>query len=116
MYYVFAVRPSNYFTIKLHYGGRFKGNKKGVPKISNYVDEKLDCIDNCDPNLMLLIELDHIIEQLGYKDSLGYYYTNKNGKLVCWLINEIVLEMYNSLWNDREVDVFVKHQEVLHLP
>ena len=50
MYYVFAVRPSNYFTIKLHYGGRFKGNKKDIPKISDYVDKKLDCIDNCDPN------------------------------------------------------------------
>ena len=35
MYYVFADRPSHYFTIKLHYGGRFRGSKEGVPKVSD---------------------------------------------------------------------------------
>lgn len=75
----------------------FKVNKKSVPKISDYVGEKLDCIDNCDPNLMLLIELDHIMEQLRYKDCLGYYYTSKNGELLWCLIDQSMLEMCNSL-------------------
>ena len=44
--------------------------------------DKLDCIDNCDSNLMSLIKLDDIMKHLGYKDCLGYYYANKNGELV----------------------------------
>lgn len=58
---MFADWPTNYFTIKLHYERKFKGNKEGVPNISDYMGGKLDCIDNCDPNLMSLIKLDHII-------------------------------------------------------
>ena len=34
MYYVFANRPSQYFTIKQHYGESFRGNKGSVPKFS----------------------------------------------------------------------------------
>ena len=30
MYYMFADRPSYYFTIKLYYEGRFRGNKEVV--------------------------------------------------------------------------------------
>ncbi|KAJ9700953.1 hypothetical protein PVL29_006333 [Vitis rotundifolia] len=56
------------------------------------------------------------MKHLGYKDCLGYYYANENEELVWCLTDQIVLEICNSLSNDREVDVFVKHPKVLHLP
>ena len=75
----------------------------------------MGCIYNCDLDLMSLIELDHIMEQLGYKDCLGYYYANKKRELVWCLTYQTMLEMCNSLLKEQEVDVFVKHLEVLHL-
>ena len=73
---------SYYFTIKLHYRGRFRGNTEPIPKMSDYVDGKVDYIDNCEKDLMSLIELDHMLFRLGYKDCMGYYYANKNEELV----------------------------------
>lgn len=77
---------------------------------------KVDYVDHCDKDLMSLIELDHMLFQLGYKDCMGYYYANTNGELVWCLTDENVLEMCSSLSKDREVEVFVKHIEVLHIP
>ena len=74
--------------------------------MSDYVGGKVDYVDNCDKDLMSLI----------YKDCMGYYYANTNGELVWCLIDENVLEMCSLLSKDREVEVFVKHREVLHIP
>ena len=84
--------------------------------MSDYVGEKVDYVDNFDKDLMNLIELDQMLFQLGYKDCMGYYYAKTNGELVWCLTDENVLEMCSSLSKDREVGVFVKHREVLHIP
>lgn len=115
MYYMFVDQSFDYFTVKLHYGGRFSGNMELVPKISNCLGGKVDYVDNCGKDVMSLIELDHILIWLWYKYCILYYYTNKNGELVWCLIDQNVLEMCNSCWKDKEVEVFVKHIEVLHL-
>ncbi|KAJ9702962.1 hypothetical protein PVL29_004634 [Vitis rotundifolia] len=45
---------------------------------------------------MSLIELNHIIAQLGYDDCIRYYHAYTNGKLVWCLIDQILLEMSSS--------------------
>ena len=62
---MFADCHSYYFTIKLHYRGRFRGNTEPIQKMSDYVDGKVDYIDNCEKDLMSLIELDHMLFLLG---------------------------------------------------
>ena len=75
----------------------------------------MDYVDNCDKDIMSLIELDHMLFQLGYKDCVGYYYANKNEELIWCLIDETVLEICSSLSKDEEVEVSIKHKEVLHI-
>ena len=45
---MFVVLSLNYFTIKLHYTGRFRCNIGLVPKITNYMSGKVGGVDNCD--------------------------------------------------------------------
>ena len=56
---MFANKPPNYFTI--NYEGQFRGDMRHVFKISDYLGGKVDYVDNCDNNVMSLIELDHIL-------------------------------------------------------
>ena len=64
----------------------------------------MDYVDNCDKDIMSLIELDHMLFQLGYKDCVGYYYANKNEELIWCLTDETVLEICSSLSKDEEVE------------
>ena len=72
---MFANKPPNYFTI--NYEGRFRGDMRHVFKISDYLGGKVDYVDNCDNNVMFLIELDHILFLLRYKYCIEYFYANK---------------------------------------
>lgn len=59
-----------YFTIKMHHGGRFVD----LPK-KEYVDGSIRHWDNCQSDYRSFFEVEDLVERTGYKSYKGLWYT-----------------------------------------
>ncbi|CAK9139378.1 unnamed protein product [Ilex paraguariensis] len=66
---------SSLFSMEVHHSGQFTESPTKA-----YVGGKINYIDDCDCELMSLIEMDDIANSLGYAPYIGFYY-----KLPSWI-------------------------------
>ena len=66
-----AEHGSEYFTIRLHYGGKFNGSDYRF-----YTGGEVDHIDLCDGDRMSVLEINEMLKKLGYgeEEAVLYYY------------------------------------------
>ncbi|CAK9144540.1 unnamed protein product [Ilex paraguariensis] len=60
--------------MEVHHSGEFREKPNKV-----YIEGHMDCINDCDVNLMSLIEMDDIASTIGYAPYIGYYYRILDG-------------------------------------
>ena len=66
-----AEHGSEYFTIRLHYKGRFNGSDYRF-----YTSGEVDHVDLCDGDRMSVLEINEMLKKLGYgkEEAVLYYY------------------------------------------
>ncbi|CAK9133669.1 unnamed protein product [Ilex paraguariensis] len=99
---------SSLFSMKVHYNGQFTESPNKA-----YVGGKINYIDDCDCELMSLIEMDDITNTLSYAPYIGFYYKfsglDLDKGLVHMSSDEHVLDMSHHLHKNRVAQVYFKH-------
>ncbi|CAK9158539.1 unnamed protein product [Ilex paraguariensis] len=84
-----------------------------------YVGGQMDHIDDCDVDLMLLIEMDDMASILGYAPYIGYYYRilgmDLHKGIVHMISDEKVLDIEYNLNQNRIAQVYFHHVDGIKL-
>ncbi|GJU11272.1 mutator type transposase [Tanacetum coccineum] len=101
----------NYFSLKIHHGGKFSDSP-----IRKYKDDTFNFFDQVDVDLFSIVDLNDMLEILGYKKRSGIYYhykipdSNLDFGLKELRNDQDVLNLISQTTNHKLIEIYCEHE------
>ncbi|GKB38186.1 mutator type transposase, partial [Tanacetum coccineum] len=101
----------NYFSLKIHHGGKFSDSP-----IRKYKDDTFNFFDQVDVDLFSIVDLNDMLEILGYKKRYGIYYhykipdSNLDFGLKELRNDQDVLNLISQTTNHKLIEIYCEHE------